>query len=81
MPLFYFHHQECGDLSADKVGHACPDLQAAELHAFTVARQIMAREILEHGELCLGCAIDVHDDQDRFLLSVPFRRAVVVTNA
>lgn len=78
MPRYYFHHQECGDLTADTIGAECADLHAAELRAFERAREIIAQEVLG-GELCLGCSVDVHDDQDRFLIRVPFRRAVVIT--
>ena len=79
MAQYFFHHHECGDLAKDGEGRECPDLHAAELHALKRAREIIAHEVMAHGELCLGCSVDVHDDQDRFLLRVPFRRAVLVT--
>lgn len=78
MPHYFFNIEQCGELTEDRVGRECADLRAAEAHAFTVARRVIAEEVLA-GELCLSCQIDVLDDQRRLMLTVPFRRAVTLT--
>ena len=78
MPHFYFNQHLCGELIEDQEGHACADLQAAELWAIRVARKVMAEEV-KAGELCIACNIDILDDHRRFLKRVPFRRALIVT--
>jgi hypothetical protein len=77
MPLFYFNLHECGTLIPDDEGRQCDAGSLREI-AIGEARDIMSGEI-KLGKLCLGCRIDVLDEQHELVLSVPFAEAVAVT--
>jgi hypothetical protein len=78
MPRFYFHLYECGRLIVDDEGREVSDLDSLRGLALTEAREVMAAEV-KAGKLCLSCYIQVNDEQQRVVLSVPFREALDIT--
>jgi hypothetical protein len=77
VPRYYFNHRECGVLIPDEEGIEC-DAGSFRQIAINEARDIMSGEVKQE-KLCLGCRIDVLDEQHKLVLSVPFAEAVAVT--
>lgn len=78
MPLFYFNLHECGSIVEDEEGRVCEDAADARDKAFCEAREIMASEV-KSGKLCLGCRMDVLDEKQALVLTVPFRDAIKIS--
>lgn len=74
---YYFDLEECGVRTPDEEGRMCESLAAATLLAATGARSIMAAEMLD-GKLCLGCAIEILDEDRSKVAVVAFRDVVEI---
>jgi hypothetical protein len=77
MARFYFHVVNGHGETLDEEGVELPDLEAARLQALSGIRSIL-REEISHGLLDFDGLIRIADDEDRTLLDVPFRTAVIV---
>jgi hypothetical protein len=77
MARLYFDLFECGTHVPDDEGREC-DAGAVRQIAIAEARDVMAGEV-KAGTLCLGCRIDVLDEERKLVLSVPFKEAIAVT--
>ena len=78
MPRFFLHLHECGSIVIDEEGVELPDRDAAHRAAVRSARDVMCAEVAE-GRLCLGCCIEVQDEEQRLVERLPFREAVSVS--
>lgn len=75
---YFFHLHECGTLISDEEGQELVDRAAIREQAIKEARHVMAAEVQE-GRLCLGCCIHVLDENERPVLTLPFKDALEVT--
>lgn len=76
MARYYFNMYECGtQLVPDEDGIEVSGPEAIREQAVREARGVMAAEIME-GNLCLGCRIDVYNENRQLVLTLPFRDAV-----
>ena len=72
----YFFHLRGGSADvSDLTGTQCDDLEAVRLRAYRAAREIIAHEVLG-GRLPLGERIEVEDEDQRPVFTLPFRAAV-----
>ena len=78
MNRYFFHIHECGELFTDLEGIELPDRSAVYREAVAGARGIMAGEVAR-GQLCLSCRIEVVDEEQRPVLTLPFKEALAVT--
>lgn len=78
MNRYFFHIHECGKLFIDDEGLELPDGDSVYTQAVAGARGIMAGEV-SRGQLCLSCRIEVVDEQQRPVLTLPFKEALAVT--
>ena len=78
MPRYFFNLHECGHVTSDSEGAELADVPAARDRAVREARSIICAEVAE-GRLCLSCRIEVHDDDGRCVVAVPFRETVAVS--
>lgn len=77
MPTFYFHLHNDGDFP-DESGQELSDLDAARLHALTMARFEIAETAMRDGRITLSHHIDVEDETGAILATVHFGDAVQV---
>lgn len=77
MAGYYFHLHECGAFFEDEEGTDLPGLAAVRAGAIRGARDLMCAKI-SRGRLCLGCSIEVRDEDGAILLGLPFSGAVQV---
>lgn len=78
MPRYHFHLHECGVFIPDEEGRDLPDGAAARAAAFHEARALMSAEV-QRGTLCLSCHIDIVDEAQALVATIPFRDALAVT--
>ena len=68
MPRYFFHLNECGQVTRDEEGREIAIEADVRLLAIEEARTIMAAEVAR-GKLCLACHIEVEDESGaRFVL-------------
>lgn len=77
MQRYFFDLHECGSVTSDEEGTSFADAAGARDFAVTQARSIMSAEVQE-GRLCLGCNIEVLDENGRLAANVLFTDALVV---
>ena len=77
VPRFYFHLSNARGSTKDMVGREFPNLQAAHAAALSDARSLMSQEILL-GEIDFGSFIQIHDQNNKLLLTLTFHEAVKV---
>ncbi len=75
MPTFFFHIRGGGIEAEDFIGMDLPSLEAARDEAVRSARDIMMDEI-QAGRLSLKRRIDVEDQDQRPIFSLPFGEAI-----
>lgn len=80
MPRYFFHLHDCGALLPDEEGREFPDLEAAVHMAKIEARELLAAEVNE-GKLCLGCQIEVVEENTGRTIIVPFSATVQLESA
>lgn len=80
MPRFFFHLHDCGTFTPDEEGRHFVDLDAAIEVAMHEARELLAAEISE-GKLCLGCRIEVVEEETGRAMIVPFSSTVQIDSA
>jgi hypothetical protein len=73
MPRFFFHLYD-DVVSKDEEGRELPDLESARAGAIREAREIACEQIKE-GKLSLHHRIEVVDEDDRQVFTLPFRSA------
>lgn len=76
MPRFRFHLYN-DEETKDPVGRVFPDLAAAHVDAIQNARQLMAADLADKGEINLGHWIELEDEEGEIVV-VPFRDAVTI---
>jgi hypothetical protein len=77
MPTFFFHIRGGGIEAEDFIGMDLPSLEAARDEAVRSARDIMMDEI-QAGRLSLKRRIDVEDQDQRPVFSLPFGEAIIL---
>ena len=77
MPRYRLHVSNSFGLAEDKEGQALPDLDAARDEAVRGIRSLLADE-LKSGKVDLRGRVDVVDDADRLLITVPFDEAFAI---
>ena len=75
---YFFHLHECGTLLSDEEGQELADAGAARNQAMKEARSVMSSEV-QAGKLCLSCCIEVVDEAQRPVLTLPFKEALEVS--
>jgi hypothetical protein len=75
MATFFFHIRGGGIEAEDYIGMDLPGLEAARDEAVRAARDIMMDEI-QAGRLSLRRRIDVEDEDQRPVFSLPFGEAI-----
>ena len=79
MQRFFFRVVECGGkVLEDPDGMTLADAEEARSQAKEDARELMAADV-KAGELCLGCHIEVDDEDGVRVMDVPFREAIRVS--
>ncbi|MBV9523786.1 MAG: hypothetical protein JO010_13390 [Alphaproteobacteria bacterium] len=80
MPRYYLHiHNAHGDAQDDE-GVEAASLSAASEIAISGIRDLLAAEA-RNGTINLNGRIDISDEDGKFLLSVPFARALTIQGA
>lgn len=74
---YYFHLHECGTIIPDEDGVEIEDPADIREHALREARGVMAAEVVQ-GTLCLGCCLEIYDENKRLVLTLPFKDAVIL---
>lgn len=77
MPRFRLHVINSIGCAEDTEGQMLPDLAAARDEAVRGIRSLLADE-LKGGEINLAGRVNVVDDQDRILATVPFDEAFAI---
>jgi hypothetical protein len=77
MPTFFFHIRGGGIEAEDFIGMDLPSIEAARDEAVRAARDIMMDEI-QAGRLSLKRRIDVEDQDQRPVFSLPFGEAIIL---
>ena len=77
MPRYRLHISNSIGLAEDKEGQALPNLEAAREEALRGIRSLLADE-LKRGQVELRGKIDVVDDTDLVLMTVPFDEAFAI---
>lgn len=78
MAKLYLDLHECGTVVSDDEGQDFPNLETARIKAVEAARGVMADEVL-HGQLCLGCCIEIRDESGATVATILFRDVLKVT--
>lgn len=78
MPIYHFDVNECGVVTVDEDGRDCASVDEALAYAVSIARGIMAAEVLI-GKLCLSCAIEIRDASRALVQKMPFSFAIDIS--
>ena len=74
VPRFFFHLYD-DVVSIDEEGSELPDMAAVRQKAIKNARSIACQEVLE-GHLNMDHRIEVLDESDELVLTLPFREVI-----
>ena len=77
MPHYRLHISNSTGVAEDREGQALPDLDAAREEALRGIRSLLADE-LKDGKVDLRGKVDVVDDADRILMTVPFEESFAI---
>ena len=77
MPRYRLHISNSTGLAEDKEGQALPDLDAAREEAVRGIRSLLADE-LKDGRVDLRGKVDIVDDADDVLMTVPFDESFAI---
>jgi hypothetical protein len=75
MPLYHLHLRRTGVRLPDEEGADFPSLEAAREEAILSARDLLATHI-RNGRLQIDWSIEIADENDVVVMTVPFREAV-----
>jgi hypothetical protein len=77
MPRFYFHLFNAVTVRDDE-GRELPTLEAAKAEATNACRAIMAEDVRKEGQITLSHRIDIHGENGKLELALPFRACVEI---
>ena len=77
MPRFFFHLHNTVEVR-DDVGRELPSLEDACAEAVDACRALMADDLRSDGQITLSHRIDIHGEDGRSQLLLPFRACVEI---